>query len=104
MVAIGASPPLLDVTLSTLADIVRNIPSLGVPNRVRVASMVARHTSTTDHTDERGHVWLATVTWQVINGRYEPIAIEIIAPDGLPLTATALRGLPIGDLIRETRD
>lgn len=55
-------------------------------------------------TGRRGRTaYRVTSRWRVIDGRPEPTAVTIDRNDGGPITATAVRGLPLGEMLDEAR-
>jgi hypothetical protein len=54
-------------------------------------------------TDDRGRRWSVTTAWDLFDGRIEPVEVVIRAVPPGPLTAEALRRLPLGTRFNEIR-
>jgi hypothetical protein len=69
-----------------------------------VINQPGRDTTTTKHPwpDAPGP-WIATLTWQFINGRPECTGLAVASTTGTILTASVLRRLPVADWIAEDR-
>ena len=52
--------------------------------------------------DKHG-IWKVTFAWRDFHGRSEPAAMLIEAPDGVPLTRTVVRAIPLGELMETDR-
>lgn len=48
-----------------------------------------------------GHI--VTIVWTTLNGRLEPHKVTVQAPEGRPVTAEALRSIPLGTIVTELR-
>jgi hypothetical protein len=61
----------------------------------------------TSHRDEKGREWELVVAWEIVDGRAEPVSIQVSAtPLDAPhrfITASRLRTLPLGTWIAEAR-
>lgn len=58
--------------------------------------------TTRSYEDAQGNSWTFGFRWEVIRGRYEPVELTVTT-HGQPITATGLRGLPLGEIFSEAR-
>lgn len=74
------------------------MPSRDVEGQEREPELYA-----VDHEDDRGRVWTINLWWGEVDGRAEPISITISGGGRQPITREAVKAIPVGDLVRQSR-